>query len=350
MNIPLLLSYLDIVRRWNREWKMPLSTVVELMSQVKDSHSFEVWRLVDQILERTTTTGALSHSCLQFAEIVQTRVRNATVAGQNVSTSMQYSNSLAQSVAAYVKLTTLSNNSVWATIYYCLRCGDAVAAWNVLETHNLGDDVSAIRTILSQWSQAQGRAQLLWDATQNLMAMTDRAARQTVTDLYERGGDDDAFYVAVLGLLSMNDPILDSESVIQTSEDYLFAWLWYVQSNEARRVELSDALRELGPSHFPDSAWGYALPLIAAQEYTSALEHLMKMQASIPAVHVALVLQEAGVLSGGDIVTRLILEHAALLQKHDPAAAVEYLIRLPDEQRRMKEVRWSFSLYFCYCR
>lgn len=65
--------------------------------------------------------GALSHFCRQYQRIINNHVKSASLSGQDTSTSINYggSSTMAETIAAYVKLTSGSNASVWEILYLC---------------------------------------------------------------------------------------------------------------------------------------------------------------------------------------------------------------------------------------
>jgi hypothetical protein len=83
------------------------------------------WLLLREVLPnlRTPVDGAratLTHLCRQYQGYIGNRVRSASLKGQDISTTLSYSNGLSGSIASYVKLITGTNGAtVWDVLYYC---------------------------------------------------------------------------------------------------------------------------------------------------------------------------------------------------------------------------------------
>jgi hypothetical protein len=295
--------------------------------------------------------GALSFYCHQFADIVRTRVREATTAGQDTSMPYSLSNSMAQIVASYVKLTTNIKTSPWPIVYYCLRCGDATAALNVLDATN-NQASPFVRRILAALDRAQGNFPCIWNAA--TPPVIGAADRQAAADLYDRTKHQDStdpFHLACLALLSVRDSeAILSSPIMKTTEDYMFVGLWYAlqQTSPYESIaELGKNIQELGPTSFPlETEWAFALPLMASRQYRAALTHVGKTNL-VQATHVAMVLHAGGVdlrdFGSTDqtscLLTSLLLDYSKRLQQKDSLAAIEYLARIPSKKRAETEVR-----------
>jgi hypothetical protein len=342
--------YLDVVYRWNRNHQVATDQVLYAFQNLAQSAADVcAWKLVGSIVARSDV-GALSFYCHQFQQIVRARVRDATADGQDISTPYSLSNGMAQVVASYVKLTTNITSSPWPIIYYCLRCGDPVAALYVMNaTHTPVDP--ALRQMLSALVQAQGNLSCVWDAP--VPPGISQQVRQGVAALYDRTkhlDTADSYHVAALALLSAADlnEVLASP-VVKTTEDYLYGGLWYALNQPYPPTainELANTIKQLGPDSFTqDSEWGYAFPLLAAQQYREALMYVAKTNL-LQATHVAMMLDAAKVdlndagstTQSVPLVTTFLLEYANLLQQKDAFAAAEYLVRIPNEVRAQTEV------------
>ena len=90
------------------------------------------WMLLGCMLPNMQTPisgaqGSQSHFCRQYQTIINNHVKSASLSGQDISTSVYYGNgngsnnnsSMAETIAAYVKLISGSNASVWEILYYC---------------------------------------------------------------------------------------------------------------------------------------------------------------------------------------------------------------------------------------
>jgi len=139
----------------------------------------------------------------------------------------------------------------------------------------------------------------------------------------------------------------------------LFGCLWVAlmdKEDPIKQIEVIGAsIRKYGPSHFAadgSGEWGYVLPLIAAQQFETALSYLAEaggptglMQAS----HLAIVFALANVavkdLDRGDassssrrskprdIVTALLVNYATLTEREPSMkvlASLEYLLKIPN--------------------
>jgi hypothetical protein len=342
--------YLQTVYMWNRSPQAPLEQVLLAFSNLATTTAGScAWKMLENIIA-SNNHGALAFYCHQFADIVKTRVREATATGQDTSMPYSLSNSMAQIVASYVKLTTNITTTPWPIVYYCLRCGDATAALHVLDATN--NQVNPfVRRILAALSQAQGNFPCIWDAARP--PITSVADRQAAADLYDRlkhQDSTDPFHLACLALLIFRDSeAILSSPVIKTTEDYMFVGLWYALQQtypQESIAELGKNIQELGPASFPtETEWAFALPLMAAQQYRAALTHVAKSNL-VQATHVALVLHAAGVdlndFGSTDqsscLLTSLLLDYSKQLQQKDSLAVIEYLVRIPSEKRAEMEV------------
>jgi hypothetical protein len=343
--------YLQTVYMWNRSPQVPLGQVLiaflNLTTTTADSCA---WKMLENIVA-SNNHGALSFYCHQFVDIVKTRVREATAAGQNTSMPYSLSNGMAQIVASYVKLTTNITTSPWPVVYYCLRCGDATAALHVLDVTN--NQVNPfVRRIIAALDQAQGNSPCIWNAaTPPVISVTDRQAAAELYDRTKHQDSTDPFHLACLALLSIRDSeAILSSPIIKTTEDYMFVGLWYALQQtypQESIAELGKNIQELGPTSFPtETEWAFALPLMAARQYRAALTHVAKTNL-VQATHVALVLSAADVDLGdfgstdqaSCLLTSLLSEYSKQLQQKDSLAAIEYLVRIPSKKRAETEVR-----------
>jgi len=227
--------------------------------------------------------------------------------------------------------------------------------------------------------------------------------RRQVGDLYERTKahiSDDAnnesfiyYRAACLAMLSGNEsiseaPVLESAGLVKTVEDYMFGSLWHslhlvdassslMGSNVFEPVaeavaRLTRLVKEWGPAYFEEEdmidnmsasaavtavsgnanqpripssgGWGYALPLLATQQYSTALAYLADAGGGLgllQAAHVGAAMHAAGmdITDGQDgqrsrpqsILPMLLASYSASLQSADAGAALKYLVLLKDE-------------------
>ena len=228
--------------------------------------------------------------------------------------------------------------------------------------------------------------------------------RRQVGDLYERTKaniSDDAnsesfiyYRAACLAMLSGNESIseasvLESAGLVKTVEDYMFGSLWHslhlvdassllMGSNIFKPVadavaRLTRLVKEWGPGYFEEEdmsdnmsasaavtavsgsnanqpripssgGWGYALPLLATQQYSTALAYLADAGGGLgllQAAHVGAAMHAAGmgITDGQDgqrshpqsILPMLLASYSASLQSADAGAALKYLVLLKDK-------------------
>lgn len=321
------------------------------------------WQLMASMMPRLSSPidgalGALIHFCKQYQCFIKNRVASASLAGQDLSTRQNFGSGMAGTVAAYVKLEKGSNASIWCILYYCLRCGDAVAARDVLNVGTIQENFpeqALVQRVISNLGQLQRNASCVWETGNPLISRQDNAAME---DLYEKTRNlepENTFKIGVLALLSGNEL-----ASFETIEDYLFGRLWLAlqSDNPPPQIEnIGASIRKYGPEYFggaeENGGWGYALPLLATQQFKTALTFLAEAGGStglLQATHLGLVLSMGGIpledlgrpsSSTGDLATALLVKYATTLE-HDPAlgvgAALEYLLRIPSKERSHKEI------------
>ena len=88
----------------------------------------------------------ISSACHFFS--IQFRQHMSDVAKEvNVSSSMDSSNAVARDASIFSKV-VLGHDDVWGALFYCLRCGDLVAARDLLHGNNSGVDSAATKKYL----------------------------------------------------------------------------------------------------------------------------------------------------------------------------------------------------------
>jgi len=339
-------SHLQIVARWNRD---PGMNAVEEFSRIATPSMSPAYSMAWRLLAATdgkssppsVATGALAHLSRQFQNYIINRVQSASLAGQDVSLPITLLNGMANTVATFVKLEHGSTASVWPIIYYCLRCGDAVAAMNVLDF--AGTEVDGpICQVVASMAQLQGASLCLWDRSM------DRIDRKAIRENKPRSND--LYVEACWTLLSASESL--QGRAVRTIEDYLFGNLWYAvqQSNATELLEgLGKSIIDFGPKYFDEneesSGWSYALPLLLTQQYQTALTHLANVGNSLgllQATHLAMAMreiQDLGNVAFGEqpMLTTLLVEFSRQMQIADAPAALEYLVRIPNPDRRRSE-------------
>jgi len=326
------------------------------------------WMILSSMIPRMQSAigaaqGAQSHFCKQYQTIINNHVKSASLSGQDGSTSVYYGgNGMASTIASYVKLISGSNASVWETLYYCLRCGDVNAAKAVLNATPAGREQFSEQPILSQvigqLSERQGSASCMFEVgSPNIMSRD----RFNVLDLYQKTKNLDpnnTHKLSVLALLCGQR--LESFSTV---EDYLFGCLWLAlmdKENPIRQIEVIGAsVRKYGPSHFAadgSGEWGYVLPLIASQQFETALSYLAEAGGPtglMQAAHLGIIFAVAGITvadlgdassssrGSRDVVTALLVNYATQSEREPSArglASLEYLLKIPNTEESIYQV------------
>lgn len=360
-------AHLSVIQKMTDTF--PMHDMVRLVSQPLSGHLAidsgyrAAWHLLECLSERPSTASAvdraaasLAHFCQQFRQHVVGRVRQAGLAGQRTST--KYDHDMADQCAAYVQL-TLADASLhsWATLYYCLRCGDAVAAAEVLE-RTPGEP--AVMRCVADLAAVQREASSVWEQPQ--LPRLHASDQEGVLDLLESAknqGTANAFQLGFYALCSGSAMLpSDSATGFSTIEDYLTGGLWKAAlsaSPTEELVQLGETIQEYGPSYFGDDesgGWTFVLPLMATQQYQKALSYLGDAGGPLgllQAAHVALALSSLsipvtnlGETGGSSNITASLLVALANQLLTEPAAgssaALEYLVRIPNKVRAVREV------------
>lgn len=250
-----------------------------------------------------------------------------------------------------------------------LRCGDANAGKLILDESPVGQENFLEQPILYQvldlLSQRQGRASCIFEVGVPMVPAQDR---ETLLNFYERAKNVEAsnnFKIDVLALLCGQQ--LSSFSTI---EDYLFGRMWLaLQDREdpvLRIAEIGASIRKYGPEYFgadESGGWAYALPLIASQQFKTALAYLAGAggdNALLQAVHLGLVFSLAGVevadlqhtttptptmkrssSEESELVNALLVSYSNMLQREPTAGvlvALQYLLKIRSKEKLMQEV------------
>jgi Nup93/Nic96 len=320
-----------------------------------------VWHLISNLAVAPPfpfdqAKAALSHFCKQFQVTLTNRVRRASLAGQDTTSS--YSNDLAAQCEAFSRLTT-GNTDPWTVGFFCLRCGDASAALQVLTSIS----EPSVHRMLSSMTQMQGNMACIWDQSTiplRLNSADRRAVRTLLDDNFPTDRPSNLFKKAVLSLLAANSswPFSFEETEgLKTVEDFLMGSLWIavLQANPFEHlIELGETVMKFGSSHFQDplsGGWAFALPLLATQLSQKALMWLAEIGGPyglLQATHIGLVMSFAGIpirnIGHGDSVadttlsTLLVAYAKSILIEHGPLVALDYLMQIPNKVRLSKEV------------
>jgi hypothetical protein len=100
------------------------------LADIKSTMYQTAWQLLGSVLPNMQTpvraaVGAEFHFCRQYQHYVTSQVKSASLNGQDVSTTVQYSNGMAGKIASFVKLVSGSNASIWEVLYYC-KCSTSI--------------------------------------------------------------------------------------------------------------------------------------------------------------------------------------------------------------------------------
>ena len=299
--------------------------------------------------------ATLSHFCKQFQVTVSNRVSQASLAGQDTTSS--YSNDIAAQCQTYSRVMT-GDTDPWTIGFFCLRCGDATAALQVL--HPIAEPL--VVRILSSMAHIQGNAVCIWDQKFEF-PLLDSSDRRLLGNLLGESAPTSSMNVykkAVISLLAANSPwpfSFKSTEGLTTIEDFLMGSLWIavLQSNPVDRlIEFGETVMKFGPSFFEDpfsGGWVFSLPLLATQHSQKALMWLAESGGPfglLQAVHIGIVMFLAGIpirnlghgdtVADGSLANLLVAYSKEVHLELGSLAALEYLMLIPNKVRRFKEV------------
>lgn len=337
--------------------------------------------------------------CKQTKHYIVDRVRRANLAGQDVAPYTNTTNNnnnnnnsggggvvtyrthMATMCASFVKLTLGTHSSsqqqqsnYWAVAYYCLRCGDAVATKEVLELagknqldHHQSDADAAVLRLVNAMALVQGNRACFWQGhSAPTLAAQDR---QAVSILLERiknqehaNEEQTIHQIGLYTLCCAIDTLPVSEKVFgfMAVEDYLSGALWKALLSFQpidELVDFGETITNYGPEYFGQNL----VPLFVSQQYETVLTHLTDTCGRVGCVyaaHLALVLSSVGVSLGNlnkslqngtsgsgshgttNLAASLITAYTELLladTSFGPAAALEYITRIPNKLRASHE-------------
>lgn len=364
--------------------------------------------------------GTLSYLCHQFRVHVMDRVRTAALSGhtfQSTTRSPSISG-FSKDILSFVELemglglnqTTIASALLWPKLYFCLRCGDASAALQILQNTNSNESEQPLLLSLMEplaSYQSVNRISCLWDRSKSnksqlaIPTNISTSLSQSLADVYQRArartsltltsnssSSMDNYKLAVLALLSLVETpqsILSLPGIVNTIEDYLYCTLWdavqvsepastlpssygtstssYAKSTSnstdspspscsGKIKKLGKLVKHWGPDYFQAdndvSGWAYAIPLLASQQFQTAVVHLADMGSRrknglIHATHLGIALdfvkvdmidlgqmEEKGDEDASSILlTNLLTSYSSTFQNVDPEATLEYLVRVP---------------------
>jgi len=398
----LVREHLKVVKQLDRGYQPAMAAFVQITqayptdSPAVDAGYRSAWRMLSHVLPRSENVSSsssppveraravLAYYCQSFQQMVLDGLRRTPQWGDGRN-SGKYESDTANQVAAFVQYVVGSGDTTdvddtsggksyrpnaWATLYYCLRCGDAIAGLEVAATLDVPDP---IRRLLLSWADAQkGGATNVWSPGQQLprLSSTDRRA---VADLLS-SVKNQRYHSGVYALAAAQPlPAEEQAAVCMNSmEDFLFFGLSNaVLSSSNQNTTPVDELATLAkvvsddfrPASFADNGesggWNFVLLLFATQQYSEALSHLQRQGklGLLQAAHLVLILETAGVppINLKDVVQGTQREPeeaqaftAALLSSYanqllaEPTAgstaALEYIVRIPHKARAGKEI------------
>lgn len=218
-------------------------------------------------------------------------------------------------------------------------------------------ELPRLRTIVSNLAQQQGTASCIWEMGNALLSTDDAAAMGNLYHRIRNLEPDNKHKIGVLALLSRNE--LTS---FDTIEDYLFGRLWLALQSESplEQIEqIGTSIKKYGPEHFggPDDngGWGYALPLLASQQFVSAITYLAEAGGAnglLEAAHlgVAFAVNDISIKDldssspSANIMVPLLVKYANTLESEPSLgvfAALEYVLCIPNKNEARREVSQS---------
>ncbi|XP_015276875.1 PREDICTED: nuclear pore complex protein Nup93 [Gekko japonicus] len=246
----------------------------------------------------------------------------------------------------------VEGHPVWALIYYCIRCGDLMAALQVVNRaqHQLGE----FKTWFQEYMHSKDKR--LSPATENKVRLHYRRALRNNTDPYKR---------AVYCIIGRCDVADNHSEVADKTEDYLWLKLNQVcfdvdgTNSPQDRLTLSQFQKQLledyGESHFAvnQQPFLYFQVLFLTAQFEAAIAFLFRTERlRCHAIHVALVLFELKLLlkSSGQSAqllshepgdppgirrlnfVRLLMLYTRKFESTDPREALQYFYFLRNEK------------------
>jgi nuclear pore complex protein Nup93 len=337
-------------------------------------------KLVAELVSNSTSNanpvdqakGALTHLSKQFKTHVQDSA-NYTYTNNSDATTTMFRSSLANQCTIFSKnengsTSGINNANPWSVVYYCLRCGDAIAALEVLQhpSSMIGNRDMPIVQIVSTLARAQGGSDCFWLVPFPNFNSNDLMAIDNLLDTARQEESPDLYRCGVYSLFARNGQPQTSETVVgfKTIEDYLNTCLFKTFLHDNPITELGKLGHviavDFGVDYFHDPSsggWSFALPLLLTQQYQKALVHLTEdggVMGLFFAIHIGLILSAAnisvtdlGVTEGEvnndtSVLSTLIVLYANVMSSESvtfgPMKAIEYLVRIPSRYFAQKEV------------
>lgn len=315
------------------------------------------------------SVGVMQFLAKQFRKFIETSVKNNS-ASRGVSNSTSQMEGLSGDILSFVESQVGRDvmerggiDVAWRCLYYCLRCGDAIAASDCVSSFKNID--SSVTQTLVIMAEKQGRNNTsIFDAIDLIQSMRDALPfhlHQSLQTVYQRAqtreSEVDKYELACLALLSLSDSTACTDVTSSTIEDFIFAKIWNcvhslgqspLDSCEDQIALLGENIKHWGPSYFEDETsggWSFALPLLLCQQFKTAFIHLANSGSGVAlcqCTHLALAMSLNGVSSVDwesndngqkDIIENLLIAYASSLEHVAPDASLRYLIHLPAPQQ-----------------
>jgi len=314
-------AHLEVLLQMQDASAVPFLQLFPAQLSTTDAGYRSAWQLVFHLTQQNpgSNVGAWKHLCVQFQQLILERV------GTQAKT--VYSENWANLCSAFADLVVTDSDgsqTIWPTVFFCLRCGEVQAAREVYEKGpSNGSLKQALDTLTSPPS--------------------------TPVTVVMANTPDNVFENAVYALLS-REVDLPQQDVpgLMTMEDHVAAALWKVLMGKADIVEVADMVRELGTKHF-GNGWAFVQPLLLTGQYASALKHVTDTEGLCQAAHLAYVMHTCDVdvcdgegtrESSSETVSSMLAQYADELQdlaELGRNAAMEYIVRIPDLRRSRSE-------------
>merc|ERR1719232_1727091 len=190
--------------------------------------------------------GTLCYFCSQYKDYIQ-----STVQAANIKTDPNFLGHL----TSFVKLQH-NSSSIWATLYYCLRCGDANSASVALNSVPYSDVIDQpVIDMIQHLAQLQSNSFSLFRSYKEreyLPADLHTSVVQLYSRFKARNYSNDFFQLGTLALLSIVEPL--PSQLNTTIEDYYFSHLWIsvLKPSSNHFQEFVNKIKFWGPSYFED--------------------------------------------------------------------------------------------------
>jgi len=203
----------------------------------------------------------------------------------------------------------VENHPIWAMIYYCVRCGDLQAAWQVISS--VQQHLEEFPRFFQEYMGTEDHR--LSTNSEREIRLKYKSSVRNSTDPYKR-----ACY-CVIGRCDHKD---DHTDIIKSTDDYLWLKLSQLHLEEDDGTSAQDRLtltqlqgmllEEYGESHFSayQQPFLYFRVLFLTGQFEAAIEFLSRLdKLRCHAVHVALVLYEFGLLIMPSTIQAQLLSH-----------------------------------------